>query len=296
MRRCAFLTMADRAGYVIDDDLAEAPLAALGWRVDTVPWDRPGVAWERYEAVVVRSCWDYHRRPEEFLAVLERIVASGARLENDLALIRWNLAKSYLADLAARGVAIVPTLWRPRLAAGELDGLFAALASEEIVVKPVVAASAEGAFRLDRRSLRRRRGEVEEYFAQRALMAQPLARAVLDEGEHSLFYFAGELSHAVVKTPRPADFRSQEEHGGAVRLAHPDGHLRAAGAAAIAALPRPPLYARVDLVRANAGGGLWLMELEAIEPSLYLRMDPAAPGRFARALVSRMRGIGATAP
>jgi glutathione synthase/RimK-type ligase-like ATP-grasp enzyme len=286
--------MAHRDGYVIDDELAEAPLAKLGWHVETVPWDRADVAWKRFEVVVVRSCWDYHRRPEEFLRVLEGIVGAGARLENALELIRWNSAKTYLRDLEALGLAVTPTLWRPRLVTGELAELFAALASPEIVVKPVVGASAEGAFRLDRGSLRARQGEVEEYFGDRAVMVQPLARAVLEEGEHSLFYFDGELSHAVVKTPRPADFRSQEEHGGTVRSSQPDEKLRAAGAATLAALRTVPLYARVDMVRANDGAGFWLMELEVIEPSLYLRMDPAAPGRFAEALDSRMRRLGTT--
>lgn len=295
-RRCAFLTMADTAGYVIDDELAEGPLEKLGWCVDTVPWDRPGVTWDRYEVVVVRSCWDYHRRPDEFLTVLEGIVATGVRLENELELVRWNLAKTYLRDLETRGVATTPTLWRPRLSSGELEELFATLASEEIIVKPVVGASAEGAFRLDRSSLRERLGEVEKHFADRALMVQPLARAVLDEGEHSLVYFDGKLSHAVVKTPRRADFRSQEEHGGTVRSAPPGEALRAAGAAAVAALGKAPLYVRVDLVRANDGDGFWLMELEVIEPALYLRMDSAAPQRFARALDVRLRTVGTTAP
>ncbi len=287
MRRCAFLTMADRSGYVIDDELAVAPLAALGWRVETVPWDRPGVEWHRYEVVVVRSCWDYHRRPQDFLAVLEAIVAAGARLENDLELMRWNLSKTYLRDLEKRGVPTVPTRWLSRLRVGDLDALLVDPAGEEIVVKPVVGASAEGAFRLDEGSLRERRREVESYFADRPLMAQPLARFVLDEGEYSLFYFDGAPSHAVLKTPRPADFRSQEEHGAAVRVIQPTRELLVVGAATLEALGAAPLYARVDLVRANAGDGFWLMELEVIEPALYLRMDAAAPERFARALDAR---------
>ena len=113
--------------------------------------------------------------------MLEQIVGLGVHLENDLALIRWNLAKTYLRDLEARGVAITPTLWLPRLQEGRLEGLFARLESDEIVVDPVVGANAEGAFRLDRASPEVRRREVERYFADRALMAQPLARAVLDE-------------------------------------------------------------------------------------------------------------------
>jgi len=288
-RRCAFLTMANPEGYIIDDELAEGPLGALGWQVDMMPWDDEAVDWGRYDAVVVRSPWDYHHRPDDFLAVLDAIVEAGVPLENDLELVRWNLRKTYLRELEGRGVPITPTLWRPRLAAGQLEDLFAELTETEIVVKPVIAASAEGAFRLDRESLHRSQGEVEDYFSSRALMAQPLARSVLDEGEYSLFYFDGEFSHAVLKTPGQADFRTQEEHGGTAKHSQPEDQLLTTGAETVAALPSVPLYARVDLVRANGGGGFWLMELELIEPALYLRMDPEAPGRFARALDARMR-------
>jgi glutathione synthase/RimK-type ligase-like ATP-grasp enzyme len=289
MRRCAFLTLADPTGYVIDDHHAYAPLAALGWQVDAVPWDRPGVAWEGYDLVVIRSPWDYTRDPAGFLAVLAEIERRSARLENALPLVRWNLDKSYLRDLAARGVATVPTVWRERLAPGELAGLFEQVASAEMVVKPVIGANAEGAFRLDARAVREQAGTVEAHYADRALMAQPFVRAVLDEGEFSLFYFNGEYSHAILKTPRSGDFRVQEEHGGVITVALPDQALRRAGRTALAAVGEAPLYLRADFVRADSGDGYWLIELELVEPALYLRMDPEAPERFARAVDARVR-------
>ncbi len=288
MRHCAFLTLADPADYVIDDEHAYEPLRALGWRVEAVPWNRPGVAWGEFELVVIRSTWDYHHDPDAFLAVLAEIERQGVRLENRLDLVRWNLRKTYLRDLAARGVQIVPTVWRDRLGAGELERLLEEVPGAEAVIKPVVGANAEGAFRLDRRAARRRAGEVEEYFSDRALMAQPLVRAVLEEGELSLFYFGGEHSHTILKTPESGDFRVQEEHGGNIRAVVAEDALRDAGRAALEAVGEAPLYLRADFVRSNDGASFWLMELELIEPSLYLRMDPQAPGRFARALGARM--------
>ncbi len=285
MRRCAFLTMADPGEYVIDDELAYGPLRALGWQVEAVPWSRPGVAWQDYDLVVIRSAWDYTKDVDAFLAVLAEIEHRGARLENGLALVRWNLHKTYLRDLAGRGVPTVPTVWRDRLATGELEGLFDQVASPEAVVKPVVGANAEGAFRLDHRTVFEKAGEVEAYYANRGLMAQPFARAVLDEGEYSLFYFNGEHSHTILKTPKSDDFRVQEEHGGTIRAVVAGDTLRAAGLAALEALGESPLYMRADFVRANDdNGAFWLIELELIEPSLYLRMEPEAPARFARAL------------
>lgn len=288
MKRCAFLTLRDPTGFVIDDDLAYAPLRDLGWRIDAVPWDQLRGDWRAYDAVVIRSTWDYASSPDQFLATLSRIEEANVPLFNDLETVRWNLDKTYLRDLESRGVPIVPTTWRDGLERGELAALFAELGTEEMVVKPVVGAGATGAFRLDRRRLTSKRAsEVEAYFAGRPLMVQPFLPVVVSEGEYSLFYFRGELSHAILKTPLPRDFRVQEEHGGEIKPVAADRDLCDAAERALEALDHPLLYARVDLVRAP--GAFWLMELELIEPSLYLRMDAEAPTRFAHALDLQVR-------
>jgi glutathione synthase/RimK-type ligase-like ATP-grasp enzyme len=276
MRTCAFLTTDDLAGYVTDDKLAEAPMAELGWAVEHVPWRQPG-GWERYEAVVIRSTWDYHKHPEEFLGVLEEIGRSGARLANPLELVRWNARKTYLRDLEARGLPVVPTIW-DRSRFGELD-------ADEIVIKPVISASAFHTYRLRRGDPWT--GEMEAAFAGREVMAQPFLRNIVEEGEYSLFYFGGELSHAVLKSPKEADFRVQEEHGGLIEPIDPPEHLVELGHRIVESLPTPPLYARVDLVRLDSAhldsDSYALMELELIEPSLYFRTDAESPYKFARA-------------
>lgn len=288
MKRCAFLTLVDAAGYVIDDELAYDPLRALGWRVEAVPWQQPGVSWGGFDAVVIRSPWDYQKDPLAFLAMLEEVERSGVPLFNGLDLVRWNLPKLYLRELASRGVPTVPTVWRDRLGTGDLVRVFEVVEADEVVLKPVVGANADGAFRLDRCAGRERVSAVERYYARRPFMVQPFVHAVLEEGEYSLIYFDGEYSHGVLKAPMAADFRVQEEHGGHIRSVEADGALLAAGNAVLEALGELPLYARVDLVRSNEGSGFWLMELELIEPSLYLRLEPEAPGRFARALHRRV--------
>lgn len=289
MKRCAFLTLDEVADFVIDDELAYEPFRAIGWEVEAVPWRRHSASSGRFDAVVIRSPWDYQQDPEAFLAVLSEVERAGVPLFNSIDVVRWNLRKTYLRELAARGVGVPPTLWRDRLAPGEGLRLFDELGAEEIVLKPVVGANADGAFRLDRQAAADRRAELEAFYADRPLIAQPFAHSVLREGEYSLIYFGGTLSHAITKTPKSGDFRSQEEHGGMIRAIEPDEELLAAGEVAIRAIPptgAPPLYARVDLVRANGGAGYWLMELELIEPALYLRMDPAAPVRFAEAFAA----------
>ncbi len=287
-RCCAFLTLADSTGFVIDDELAYPPLAALGWRVDAISWRRPQVDWHAYDAVVIRSTWDYVNDPDAFLDALAEIERSGTPLFNALDLVRWNLRKTYLRDLAERGVPVVPTIFREQLNPGELPALLEEVATAEVVIKPVVGLNARGAFRLDAQTVRSRDGELTAYYANRSLMAQPFLSAITTEGEFSLLYFNGEHSHTILKTPKAADFRVQEEHGGVIRAVETEDALRDAGDAALRAIGTVPLYARADFVRANDGSGYWLMELELIEPSLYLRMARGAPERFARALHERV--------
>lgn len=285
---CAFLTLDDPAGFVIDDALAVGPLRERGYEVAFVPWRRTGVDWRVFELVVVRSTWDYQHDLAAFFTALEAIVAAGTPLFNPLELVRWNASKRYLADLAGRGVPVVPTLWRDGLAPGEGAALFEAVGAPEIVLKPLVGANADGVFRVRADAWAGAEAEILTRYADTPLLVQPMVASVLDEGEASLIYFDGALSHAIRKTPAPRDFRVQEEHGARIERLDADDRLRRAGRVVLDALPAAPLYARVDLVRANGGEGFWLMELELVEPSLYLRMDPHAPERFAAALSRRI--------
>jgi glutathione synthase/RimK-type ligase-like ATP-grasp enzyme len=284
MRRCAFLTTDDLHGFVSDDELAYGPLERLGWQVESVPWRTANVDWGGYQAVAIRTTWDYQKSPEEFLAVLERIERSGARIENSLDLVRWNIDKSYLRDLEARGVPIVPTVWGSELGPLSERAVLERLNANEIVVKPLIGANADMTYRLTRGSPGWR--EAAAALNSRGYLAQPFLRSVVTEGEYSLIYFDGGFSHALLKTPRTGDFRVQEEHGATIRAVAASAPLQAAGARALAALARVPLYARVDLVRIGKDA-FAVMEFELIEPSLYLRMDEGAAERFGRAIHRR---------
>jgi hypothetical protein len=286
VRHIAFLTLHDPAGFVIDDELAILPLARRGFQVDTIPWDRPGVDWRRYELVVIRSTWDYQHDAQRFLAVLEKIEHAGVRLENGSEIARWDMQKTYLRDLAAKGIETVPTFWRDSLAPGELVPLFEELRSAEGVIKPVMSGTAQGAWRLDAARAREHAAEIEAYFADRPLMMQPFERGIVEEGEYSMTYFNGAHSHSILKVPKAGDFRVQEEHGSEIHAITPEPALLAAGDAAIAAVAQKLLYARADFVRSD--DTFRLMELELVEPSFYLRFDPGAPDRFAEAVLSRL--------
>jgi hypothetical protein len=284
MRQCCFLSMDSLADYVSDDELAIEPLRKLGWNVETISWRDKTVDWNDFEAVIIRTPWDYQREPEAFLEVLREIDKSKARLENPLEIVEWNLSKLYLRELENAGIKIVPTIW----SAGKIDEtLFQSwlrhFGADEIVIKPIVSATAEFTYRLQDFT-----SELTEIFSKREFMIQPFMPNITGEGEFSLFYFGGEYSHTILKTPKPKDFRVQEEHGGIIQPAAPTEKLLDAARKVFEFIEPLPLYARIDFVR-DAGSDFALMELELIEPALYFRMEEGAPKRFARVFNNWMK-------
>lgn len=278
--------MDNLAGYVSDDELTIEPLRSLGWNVEIVSWRDKTVDWNDFESVVIRTTWDYQREPEAFLEVLRKIDGSRARLENPLKIVEWNLSKDYLRELENAGIRIVPTVWGEEQISEKLfQNWLDHFAADELVIKPTISATAEFTYRL-----KTFKPELNEVFAARKYMVQQFMPSVVGEGEFSLFYFGGEYNHTILKTPKPKDFRVQEEHGGIIRSVEPDASLLKAGHKVFEFIEPVPLYARVDFVR-EANDDFALMELELIEPALYFRMEKQAPARFARAFDSRMNEL-----
>jgi hypothetical protein len=287
--------MDDTTGWSIDADLAIPPLQALGWEIHTVPWRRPGTDWDRYDAVYIGTPWDYPQDVALFINVLEQIDRSRAVLVNDLELVRWGIPKTYLRDLEARGAGIVPSLWFDGLPASRLQkrlaGFFDTLASNRVVIKPVVSTNATDTFLLDRQNAGEFAPRLSRTFARRAFVVQPFIASIGEAGEFSLFYFSGVYSHAIRKVPKPGDFRVQEEHGSSITAVEPEASLLDCANRILHLVQPTPVYARCDLV-CGPGGGFLLMELELIEPSMYLRMDSNAPARFATAFDRYVREQG----
>lgn len=287
MPTCAFLTLDDPTGWVIDDALAIAPLAELGWAVSELPWRQHDVPWGDFDAVIIRSTWDYQAHSDEFMAVLEEIDKGPARLANSLPLVRWNLSKLYMKELDKGGVPIVPTLWGEAVEVPDFARWLEALDTDELVIKPVIGANGEDAYRVGAGEDHARLARIADVHDGRMFMVQPFLPAVLSEGEFSLFFFNQQFSHAILKTPAPGEFRSQEERGSSLAAVQPQTRLmkraRQAMEQVMLGVATPPLYARVDLVR-DVDDDFRVMEVELIEPALYLRMDPGAPERFARAI------------
>lgn len=282
-RKVCFLSMDDLGDYVSDDELAIEPLREFGWEVETVSWKAENVEWKQFEAVIIRTPWDYQDSPEEFLKVLCEIENS-TRLENPVNITRWNMSKDYLQELEQKGVRIVPTIFADETIDEKLfASWFEHFETEEIIIKPIISATAQDTFRV-----KEFLPELTGVFRGRKYLVQPFIKNIVDEGEFSLFYFCGDFSHAILKTPKQDDFRVQEEWGGIITAIKPTEKLLKAGEKALMQIEQKLLYARVDFVRDDTGE-FALMELELIEPALYFRMDADSPERFAKAFDKWMK-------
>ena len=282
MTRIALATYSSLPTLNDDDRLLVPALAELGVTAVPAVWDSGQVCWDEFQGVLIRSSWDYHLRPLEFLEWIARLERGGVRVWNPGALLRWNHHKRYLQDLAARGVATVPTRWLARGEPADLQALLADVGWREAVIKPAVSASAFGTWRSSTETTSRDQSRLEELLSAGDVMVQPLLSEVGDAGEWSIVFLGGHFSHAVLKRPAAGDYRVQWEFGGSAVATAPARRLIADAGRVLAAVPGDPLYARVDGV--ERAGRLVLMELELIEPHLFLGWDAQAAGRLARAI------------
>lgn len=260
------------------------PLQAAGMTATPVDWttdeDLTG-----FDLVLALLAWGYHRdgrAPGYWHHQVERWRATGVHLQNPADVLGWNADKLYLGTLAEKGAPIVPTIFADEITEDAMHAAAAQFGTDRLIAKPRVSASAF-------RTIRWSPGTSLEGAPTDAAMIQPFLPEVLTGGEPSLLYLGGTFSHAVSKIPRAGDFRVQPEFGGIIAPYQPCPDELAAAEAALAAAETPLLYARVDLVRDLKGRPV-LMELELIEPDLFLGHDPAAQPNFVAAVRQAARG------
>ena len=289
MRKLAFLEMEASAPFPSDDHLVFEPLREAGFEVTWVPWQREGVDWGQFEMVVIRATYDYVEQPSLFLDRLTDIEASGVRLANSSKLVRWNIDKTYLLALAEAGIPVVPTRLVACLDDATLRGYRDQFQCESLVFKPAIGSSSYGILVWEPSGSSMLLPEIEARMAARAYLVQPFLESIRTFGEYSLFYFGESFSHAVVKRPRTGDFRVQTEFGGTTCPVEPPVEAVALAERCLAWVNDPLLYARVDVVQTPMG--CLLMELELVEPQLFLGTDPQAPAHFALAIQSHLDGL-----
>jgi len=244
------------------------------------------VAWQEATAVVIRSTWNYHFHLDAFLAWTER-VASATPLHNEPRVVRWNSHKRYLAELARRGIRVIETVFADAGSRLDIEGIADALAAEEVVVKPAVSASAHETRRFASHEWSDAHAHLDRLLAARDVMVQPHVSALAERGELSLMYARARFSHAVRRRSALVDAGSMPKSAAAGassaarRFAE---HVLDVAATAIGIVPNDLLYARVDLAE-TAPDEYLLLELELIEPSLFLAHAPEAAEHFADALI-----------
>jgi len=275
-------------GNILEEDrlLTEA-LRARGIDARRVDWARDDVDWGGFAAVVLRTPWDYFERFEAFSAWMDRIAAHPCVL-NDPSTLRWNIDKHYLADLEAAGVPIVPTVFVERGGGRALADAMAELGTEAAVYKPVVSGAARETYRVAPGEAPAHAERFAALTTRRAMMVQPFMPAILEQGEVTVVAMGGRPTHALCKRAKPGDFRVQDDHGGTLHPHRATADELALTEAALAVRHEVPVYGRVDMVR-DPQGIARVMELELIEPELWLRLHPPAAEAFAEGIAARLR-------
>lgn len=218
-----------------------------------------------YNLVLPLFAWGYHEKSNAWFALLNKLEAANIALANPVNLLRWNSHKSYLLELATYNIPIVPTIIAP-LTKSILSDAREKFSSDILIVKPPISGGSEATYKLEYTD-----DEMICSAHQNAdMMIQPYLSNIATIGEYSLLYFGGQYSHAILKRPKQGDFRVQYIFGGSEKSITPTLQMQMIAEKTIAHLPSKPLYARIDLVSGN-DGQLKLMEIECIEPSLFLK-------------------------
>jgi glutathione synthase/RimK-type ligase-like ATP-grasp enzyme len=286
MPRVALATSSKYPDLTDDDRLLLSPLAQRNIQAEPAIWNDPSRDWSSYDAIVIRSCWDYHLQPEKFLRWITDLEALNVPVFNSADIIRWNANKTYLLDLEAKDIAIVPTLWPEPGDPVSLNDKLRELAWPKAVVKPRVSATAYRTKLVTQQNAVAEQALFDDLRQGPGVMVQKFIDGIATEGEWSLMFFAAAFSHAVIKRPKPGDFRVQNDFGGTAQPADPPPHVLAAATQAVDSAP-PTLYARVDGIIDQ--GQFRLMELELIEPALFMAEHQAAPARFAESIAQALK-------
>jgi glutathione synthase/RimK-type ligase-like ATP-grasp enzyme len=285
-RRLALITFDGLPQGAESERLMLPHLAAANVETEIVDWRSPGYDFSKFDLIVLRSCWDYHLNVKEFTAWLQR-TAKVVPVLNAVETVLWNHNKVYLREVEAMGIDIVPTIFVRNARELGAEEATTMRSWRNIVVKPAISASAhntrlmDGApWSADDEAVRIMKGP---------FLVQQFIPEIQDQGEISFVYIDGAFSHAALKRPATGDFRVQKEYGGSVDLFHPDSNLLAQADQIAATVPqvRESLYCRIDAVAKD--GKLLLMELELIEPELFLGLAEGAAERFAEAIARRVK-------
>lgn len=282
MAHIAIATCEKQPALTPSDQLLADALARAGAEVAAAPWNGPFAPFASADLTLVRSTWDYFDLADDFAAWIGRAASAGP-LVNSAEILRWNMTKAYLFELARAGAPVPPTLQtapEARAIAAAMD----ALDLEEAIVKPLIGGTASGLSRI-RRHDADGLAKAAARLNGRALV-QPFLPEIVSCGETSLIFLGGEFSHAILKRAKAGDIRVQTDHGGTAEpVVAPDWAIDQ-GRAILRHCPGHPAYARVDVIIDD--GAITLMEVELVEPELFFTYCPDGAAQLADLALARL--------
>ncbi|WP_343671080.1 hypothetical protein [Chitinophaga sp.] len=256
-----------------------------GLDIEPAIWDDPAVDWTRYDVALLKTPWDYHQKIDAFKTWLDKIESLNICLLNDYKTVRWNLDKHYLKEIIADGFDVIPSAFLEQGWKGDLLPLFEELKTAAIIIKPCVSGGSKNTIVVRKNEAAAGYDEVVTLLADGAYIVQPLMHEV-QNGEWSYTFFNGQYSHTILKKPKAGDFRVQQIYGGSIETLYPSHEEIAHAATYVERYAKNCLYARVDGLMVN--GHFVLMELELIEPYLYLSYGENAVEKYYEAILTKL--------
>ena len=278
MKRVGFITNSQFPHLTDSDSLVIELLKKREIEVESIIWSSPPPTLNQFDAIIMRSAWDYHTQYEKFTSFFHTLKNSGVPIYNPIDTMLWNSNKSYLLNLASQGVPIVPTIKIHSINEADWQKI---TQWPEIIIKPAVGASAFGITKLSSNNKNEVHKTIATLLKVGDVIIQPFMKEIYD-GEISFIFFNKQFSHAVLKKPTLQDFRTQPEFGGTEKRTFPSDQMIGSASNILQKIKSPLLYTRLDAIVVN--NNLQLMELELIEPHLFLDIAPEAASTFADAI------------
>lgn len=290
IQQIALITCQSLGSYTANADSEDERLyqflTAKGLPVTWQVWDDETIDWTAFDAIIIKSPWDYFDKIDAFYSWLQKLESLNCKVLNSVKTLRWNADKIYFKDLEAQGIQVVPTVWLEHVSTFDAANAFKELNAEKIIVKPRVSGGAKNTFALTIDEATAKTPEINQLLQQEPFLAQPFLEEIKTDGEWSFIFFGGNYSHTVLKTAKPGDFRVQHFFGGTIHTPTPPPALLAKAEEVVAKFASDCLYARVDGVALN--NELVLMELELIEPFLFLSTSEGSLERYYNALMAQL--------
>ena len=283
----ALVTYLDKGAYDSatvenEDDKLLNFLKEKGLNIEKVIWNDPNANWKSYDLAILKSPWDYFDLINDFYQWLNQLENLKVRLLNPIETVKWNSNKLYLQEIEAAGLKITPSTFIRKQESVNLNDFFGKYGVDKLIVKPSVSGGAKNTFKVTADNVAEVNQKLNNLLQEEDFIVQPFLPEILENGEWSFIFFNGAYSHSLVKQAKPGDFRVQPAHGGSVHPQNPGEEQIATAQQYVDSFAKNCLYARVDGTFVN--GEFLLMELELIEPFLFLNTDPQNYERYYKAL------------